>query len=70
MPGDGGVDTHRRVRVVDRLALQLVCRYLEERGELLGIVREADDAAVGVVQDHQVPAPRGLALAKSAQQGP
>ena len=69
MPGDGGVDPHRRVRVSDRLALQLVCRDLEERGELLREGREAADAAVGVVQDHQVPA-RGLALAKPAQQGP
>ena len=55
MPGDGGVHPHRRVRVIDRLALQIVCRYLEERGELLGIVREADNAAVGVFQDHLVP---------------
>jgi hypothetical protein len=69
MAGDGGVDSHRRVRVGDRLVVQLVCRDLEERGELLGLVREAGDAAVGVVQDHQVPA-RGLALAKPAQQGP
>jgi len=35
-----------------------------------GLVREAGDAAVGVVQDHQVPAPGWLALAKPAQQGP
>ena len=69
MPGDGSVDSHRGVRVVDRLAVQLVCLDLEERGELLGVVRQAGDAAVGVVQDHQMPA-RGLALAEPAQQGP
>src|SRR5215467_11484228 len=70
MPGHGGVDSHRRIRVADRLVLQLFCRDLEERGELIGVVREAGDTAISVVQDHQVPAPRGLALAKPAKQGP
>src|SRR5215475_6882051 len=55
VPGDGRVDPYRRVRVGDRLALQLVHRDLEELGELLRKVREAADAAVGMVQDHQVP---------------
>src|SRR5262245_61893308 len=69
VPCYGGIDSHRRVRVGDRLALQLVLRDLEERGELLRIAREAGYAAVGMLQDHQVPA-RGLALAKPTQQGP
>ncbi len=47
-------------------AFQLAFRDLEERGELLREGREAADAAVGVVQDHQMPV-WGLALAKSIE---
>jgi hypothetical protein len=47
-----------------RLQEQIVSDSRKKGDELLGIGRETGDAAVGVVQDHQVPAPRGLALAK------
>ena len=53
-----------------RLQEQVVSDSRRKGDELLGVGREAGEAAVGVVQEHQVPAPRGLALAKPAQQNP
>jgi hypothetical protein len=60
----------RCVRVADGLAVQVGHRDLEERGQLLGVLREAPDSAVGVMQDHQVRAGRRLPLAQPGQQRP
>ena len=44
------------VGVVHALRAELRDRDLEERGQLLRVLREAPDPAVGVVQDHELPA--------------
>jgi hypothetical protein len=56
LPGDLNIDPHGRVRVVDRLRLQLGHRDLEPCRQLVGKVGETTDAAVCVVQDHELAA--------------
>ena len=50
------------------LRAELRDRDLEERGQLLRVLREAPDPAVGVVQDHELPA-GGLSLPQPAKRG-
>jgi hypothetical protein len=51
MPRYVDIDPHGRVRVFHGLAFEFCHGDLEESGQLLGVVGQATDPAVGVVQD-------------------
>src|SRR4029450_9824342 len=55
LSGDLSVHPDGRVRVVDGLRLELGHRDLEPCGQLVRKVGETTDAAVCVVQDHELP---------------